>query len=64
MAHALDAQVTAEGVETWRQVSRLRDHGCDYGQGYLFARPRPAEDLTPMLLPAQEGEPRDEELVG
>jgi diguanylate cyclase (GGDEF)-like protein/PAS domain S-box-containing protein len=64
MAHALDAQVTAEGVETWNQVSRLRDHGCDYGQGYLFARPRPPEDLTPMLLAAPDGEPRDEQLVG
>lgn len=51
MAHALDAQVTAEGVETWNQVARLRDHGCDYGQGYLFARPRPPEDVTPLLLP-------------
>jgi diguanylate cyclase (GGDEF)-like protein/PAS domain S-box-containing protein len=60
MAHALDAQVTAEGVETWKQVSRLRDHGCDFGQGYLFARPRPPEDLTPMLLPTSEGE----QLVG
>jgi diguanylate cyclase (GGDEF)-like protein/PAS domain S-box-containing protein len=63
MAHALDAQVTAEGVETWTQVSRLRDHGCDFGQGYLFARPRPPEDLTPMLLPTPEGESRDGELV-
>jgi EAL domain-containing protein (putative c-di-GMP-specific phosphodiesterase class I) len=50
MANALDAHVTAEGVETWAQVSRLREHGCDYAQGYLFARPRPAGDLTPMLL--------------
>lgn len=56
MASALDAHVTAEGVETWEQVSRLRDHGCDYAQGYLFARPRPAAELTPMLLrgPARE----------
>ncbi len=57
MASALDAQVIAEGVETWDQVSRLQDHGCDFGQGYLFARPRPAGELTPMLLDGVSLEP-------
>jgi EAL domain-containing protein (putative c-di-GMP-specific phosphodiesterase class I) len=34
--------VVAEGLETPLQLSRLRDLGCDRGQGYLFGRPRPA----------------------
>lgn len=64
MAGALDAHVIAEGVETWAQVSRLRDHGCDYAQGYLFAPPRPAVDLTPMLLRGPVHEPSEDSPAG
>jgi EAL domain-containing protein (putative c-di-GMP-specific phosphodiesterase class I) len=39
MAHTLDLSVTAEGVEVAVQAERLRDLGCDWGQGYFFARP-------------------------
>ena len=49
MAGAIDADVTAEGVETSAQVSSLRMHGCDFAQGYLFARPAPASELTALL---------------
>ena len=49
MAGALSVDVTAEGVETSAQLSLLRDHGCPFGQGYLFAAPAPAEDLDDML---------------
>jgi EAL domain-containing protein (putative c-di-GMP-specific phosphodiesterase class I) len=35
--------VVAEGVETPLQLGRLREIGCDRGQGYLFGRPRPAD---------------------
>ena len=41
MAHKLGLQVIAEGVETQRQCELLKAMGCDYGQGYLFARPLP-----------------------
>ena len=37
--------ITAEGVETERQAELLRQTGCQELQGYLFSRPRPAEDL-------------------
>ena len=42
LGHSLGLSVVAEGVESPLQLSRLRDLGCDRGQGYLFGRPRPA----------------------
>jgi diguanylate cyclase (GGDEF)-like protein/PAS domain S-box-containing protein len=41
MAHELGLQVVAEGVETEPQCALLRAAGCDFAQGYLFARPMP-----------------------
>ncbi|MDY0073328.1 MAG: EAL domain-containing protein [Thauera sp.] len=41
MAHKLGLQVIAEGIETAEQLALLRRIGCNYGQGYLFARPQP-----------------------
>jgi EAL domain-containing protein (putative c-di-GMP-specific phosphodiesterase class I) len=49
MAQALEIGVTAEGVETSGQLSRLRDHGCEFAQGYLFSRPVPQEELAELL---------------
>lgn len=45
-AHALGLQVTAEGIETAAQATYLIDRGCDSLQGYLFAKPAPASDLS------------------
>jgi diguanylate cyclase (GGDEF)-like protein/PAS domain S-box-containing protein len=42
MAHKLGLKVIAEGVETEQQRDLLSAIGCDYGQGYLFAKPLPA----------------------
>jgi predicted signal transduction protein with EAL and GGDEF domain len=42
-------RTVAEGVETAEQLGELRKLGCDYAQGYLFARPMPAAQLTEML---------------
>jgi len=49
LCHALNITVTAEGIETETQYLRLRDLGCDYGQGYLFARPGPAGVINRLL---------------
>lgn len=46
MAEALDLLVVAEGVETEEHLSDLRDIGCDMAQGYLVARPFPAEQVA------------------
>lgn len=45
MAHQLGIAVVAEGIETVAQSNFLTQSICDYGQGYLFAKPMPAEAL-------------------
>ena len=52
MAHALGLKVVAEGVETASQLDILRRLKCDFAQGYLFARPMPAEELGAYLREA------------
>ena len=50
MAHSLHLKVVAEGVETLRQGGFLRTAGCDNVQGFFFARPMTAAQLTALLL--------------
>ena len=50
MAHALDLDVVAEGVETADQLARLRTLGCNEAQGYFFARPGEPGDIDDMVL--------------
>lgn len=49
MAHKLGIRVIAEGVESEAQRIILRKIGCDYAQGYLFARPMPADEFELFL---------------
>lgn len=49
MAHELGMKVIAEGVETAQQRDLLMEAGCDYGQGYLFARPMAAGDFEAFV---------------
>ncbi|NUN63587.1 EAL domain-containing protein [Pseudanabaena biceps] len=49
LAHALNMSVVAEGVETRQQVEILRQLGCEFGQGYLFSRPLPANDAEQAI---------------
>ena len=53
MAHALGMKVIAEGVETELQRDLLAAAGCDYAQGYLFARPMPAKDFEAFMADRQ-----------
>ncbi len=49
MAHELGIKVIAEGVETPQQRDLLGAAGCDYAQGYLFARPMSATDFEAFM---------------
>jgi diguanylate cyclase (GGDEF)-like protein len=64
MAHSLDKDVVAEGVETEAQRELLEQLGCDAMQGYLMGRPVPETVLREMLLAAASPAPIDAETVG
>ncbi|NKB31506.1 MAG: EAL domain-containing protein [Pseudomonadales bacterium] len=49
LAHSLNLQVVAEGVEEETHVEFLRDHECEQLQGYFFSRPLPVKEVTEML---------------
>jgi EAL domain-containing protein (putative c-di-GMP-specific phosphodiesterase class I) len=49
LGHSLNMKVVAEGIETPSAADRLRQMGCDAGQGFLFAQPMPAEAATDLL---------------
>ncbi|MNG01848.1 Oxygen sensor protein DosP [compost metagenome] len=50
LAHNLNLEVVAEGVETPEQLDLLRGFGCDQVQGYLISRPLPLAELVEYLM--------------
>ncbi|MGH1372223.1 MAG: putative bifunctional diguanylate cyclase/phosphodiesterase [Cellvibrionaceae bacterium] len=49
LCRRLSLETVAEGVETAEQVAYLAENGCSEGQGYLFARPMPADEVLDFL---------------
>jgi EAL domain-containing protein (putative c-di-GMP-specific phosphodiesterase class I) len=52
LAHGLDLETIAEGVETSEQAERLSAMGCRYLQGFLFSPPLPSAELEALLASA------------
>ena len=52
LAHGLNMRAVAEGVETMDQRNILRQLGCDEVQGFLYARPLPADEVLRRVHPA------------
>ncbi|MEL7158386.1 MAG: EAL domain-containing protein, partial [Actinomycetota bacterium] len=48
LAHSLDLQVVAEGVESLDQIDRLHQLGCHYAQGYGLSRPVPLDAVLQL----------------
>jgi len=54
LAQSLGLEPLAEGVETEQQRSFLIDQGCRYGQGFLFSRPLPTDEIQPFYDASNE----------
>ncbi|CAJ0783235.1 hypothetical protein LMG7141_01364 [Ralstonia condita] len=63
MAHSLNMEVVAEGVEDPEQLMLLRGAGCDLGQGYLFSRPLQADPLMAWIKRLDSGADAPTELL-
>jgi EAL domain-containing protein (putative c-di-GMP-specific phosphodiesterase class I) len=50
LGQALGMKVLAEGIETPEQANFLLENHCELGQGYLFGRPQPADELRMLPL--------------
>ena len=56
LGHSLNIEVVAEGVETLDQAEALTACGCDYLQGYYFAKPQTVTQLEELsFATAKEG---------
>jgi len=49
IAKAMRMNLIAEGIETSEQLAQLKVLGCQFGQGYLFSKPLPSEDMVDLL---------------
>ncbi len=50
LANSLNLTVVAKGIETVAQLTFLKQHGCQHGQGFLFSRPLPADEFLALAL--------------
>jgi EAL domain-containing protein (putative c-di-GMP-specific phosphodiesterase class I) len=49
VAHGADIRVVAEGIETYAELARVRELGCDRGQGYLIGRPASEDEFAGIV---------------
>jgi len=63
IARHLRIQVIAEGIEGYQQAEILRKLGCTIGQGFLFARPMPAEQCLALLGNNAQGPGEEEDML-
>lgn len=54
LGKAMRLIILAEGVETTEQIRFLKKVGCDLAQGYYYSKPRPADEITAILLMPKE----------
>jgi EAL domain-containing protein (putative c-di-GMP-specific phosphodiesterase class I) len=54
LAHILERDVVAEGVETEEQAAELKRLGIQFGQGYLYSKPLPAAEASVFLARNRE----------
>jgi len=64
MAHSLELEVVAEGVESEEQLAFLRNHRCDFAQGHLFGDSVTAEQFCELLIAENEGIGKQRALFG
>ena len=53
-------RVVAEGIETENQLGLLQSLGCDYGQGFLIAKPKGREETEKLLYQRPSWLPQDQ----
>ena len=58
LGDSLGLAAVAEGIEHPAQAERLRQMGCRFGQGYLFGRPAPAEEVERLLYQESQTRPQ------
>jgi diguanylate cyclase (GGDEF)-like protein/PAS domain S-box-containing protein len=63
IARHLRIEVIAEGIEAYQQVEILRRLGCTVGQGFLFARPMPADEILVLLRSDAEPAKQEEDML-
>lgn len=63
LAKNLKMRVIAEGIETGPQLAVLQNLGCDYGQGYYMAKPKPREETEELLYKRPQWLPNDTSLI-
>ncbi|HYA44057.1 MAG TPA: EAL domain-containing protein, partial [Acidimicrobiales bacterium] len=52
LGKSLDLLTIAEGIEQMSQLNHLRHEGCDWGQGFLFSKPLPPEEIEQVIMHA------------